>query len=204
MRILVTGFTPFGGEKINPAYEAVKLLPDIIEGAEIIKAKLPTVFGKGALVLKNLIEEYQPDVVLCIGQAGGRPALSVERVAINLQDAGIPDNEGNCPMDEPIIPAGNDAYFSNLPTRAIVQALRAHGIPAVLSYTAGTYVCNDVMYHLLYWLDTLYPRIQGGFIHVPYAPVQVANRTSPAPALPIALISEGLGMAISIIVQTRG
>jgi pyroglutamyl-peptidase len=203
MKILITGFTPFGGEEINPAYEAVKLLPDIIAGAEIIKAELPTVFLKGAQVLQALIEAHQPDAVICVGQAGGRPAISVERVGINFQDARVEDNEGNKPIDEKIIPDGKAAYFSNLPTRAIVQRMQDNGIPAVLSYSAGTYVCNEVLYHLLHWIDTLYPQLRGGFIHVPYDPAQVV-KMSPAPSMPIALISQGLMFALKEIVEGEG
>ncbi|HBS93242.1 MAG TPA: pyroglutamyl-peptidase I [Firmicutes bacterium] len=202
MKILVTGFAPFGGEKINPAYEAVKLLPSTIAGTAIIKAELPTVFRKGAQVLQALINAHNPDAVLCIGQAGGRPVISVERVAINLQDARIADNEGNCPNDETISVQGKTAYFSNLPTKAIVQFLRGNGVPAALSYTAGTYVCNDVLYHLLYWIDTLYPQMQGGFIHVPYDPAQVVNLSPPAPSMPIAAISEGLRLALIAIINS--
>lgn len=202
MKILVTGFAPFGGEKINPAYEAVKLLPSTIAGTAIIKAELPTVFRKGAQVLQALINAHNPDAVLCIGQAGGRPVISVERVAINLQDARIADNEGNCPNDETISAQGKTAYFSNLPTKAIVQFLRENGVPAALSYTAGTYVCNDVLYHLLYWIDTLYPQMRGGFIHVPYDPVQVVNLSPPAPSMSIAAISEGLRLALIAIINS--
>ena len=201
MKILVTGFMPFGGEEINPAWEAVKLLPDTINGAEILKAELPTAFGKGAEVLRTCIEAHQPDAVLCVGQAGGRASIAVERVGINWRDARIEDNEGNKPVDEKIIPEGRDAYFSNLPARAIVERLQNSGIPAVLSYSAGTYVCNEVLYHLLYWIDTLYPHMRGGFIHVPYDPAQVAKMSSPAPSLPIATISKGLKLALQEISQ---
>ncbi|NLY31757.1 MAG: pyroglutamyl-peptidase I [Firmicutes bacterium] len=201
MKILVTGFMPFGGEEINPAWEAVKLLPDTINGAEILKAELLTVFRKGAQVLQALIEAHQPDAVLCVGQAGGRASMAVERVGINLRDARIEDNEGNRPRDEKIIPGGKDAYFSNLHTRAIVERLQNCGIPAALSYSAGTYVCNEVLYHLLYWIDTLYPQMQGGFIHVPYDPAQAAKMSSPAPSLPIATVSEGLKLALQEISQ---
>lgn len=196
MNILVTGFSPFGGETINPAYEAVKLLPDSIENARIIKAELPTVFRKGAETLRELISKYNPAIVICVGQAGGRSAIAIERVAVNLQDAGSPDNEGTCPEDESIISEGRDAYFSNLPTRAIVQALKEVSIPAVLSYTAGTYVCNDVMYHLLHWIEQSYPDMRGGFIHVPYDPAQAAKSAAPEPSMPIAVTAEALRLAI--------
>jgi len=200
-KILLTGFTPFGGEEINPSYEAVRLLPDTIGDFQIIKAELPTVFRKGAQTLEQHVQEHNPVAVICIGQAGGRAAINVERVAINLQDARSPDNEGNCPGDEPIIPGGRTVYFSNLPTRAMVQSLQEHGIPAVLSYTAGTYVCNDVMYHLLSWTEERYPRLMGGFIHVPYAPGQVANMAAPQPSMPISTITQGLQLAVRAVIN---
>lgn len=196
MKILVTGFTPFGGEKINPAYEAVKRLPARINELRVITAELPTVFNKGAEVLEELLERHNPAAVICVGQAGGRAAISLERVAINLRDARIPDNEGNSPRDEPIKADGENAYFSNLPTRAIVDALQEHGIPAALSYTAGTYVCNDVLYHLLYWIDKKYPQMLGGFIHVPYDPAQAAAKPSPQPSMSIAITAEALNLAV--------
>ena len=203
MKVLITGFSPFDGETINPALEAVKLLPNSIAGAEIIIAELPVVFRQEAQVLIELVEEHNPDIVICVGQAGGRPAISVERVAINLQDARIPDNEGNTPVDEPIKADGKEAYFSSLPTRAMVQALREQGIPAALSYSAGTYVCNDVMYHLLYWIDKHGWDIQGGFIHVPYCPAQAANIPSSPPSMSITVIAGALEVAIGAAVKDR-
>lgn len=201
MKVLITGFSPFGGETINPALEAVNELPDTIEGAEIIKAELPVVFNGGALVLEELIITHRPEVVICVGQAGSRAAISVERVAINLQDARIPDNEGKTPVDEQVKADGKDAYFSNLPTRAMVQALGEQGIPAVLSYSAGTYVCNDAMYHLLYWIDKRWQDLRGGFIHVPYCPAQAANMSSPPPSMSIADIARALEVAIGVATE---
>ena len=153
MKVLVTGFDPFGGEKVNPAYEAVKLLPDTIAGAEIIKIEIPTVFTRSAEVLEEAIQKYRPDVVLDVGQAGGRSCMTVEKVAINLKEARIPDNDGEQPFDEPIREDGETAYFSTLPVKAMVENMRAHGIPAHISYTAGTYVCNCIMYNALYLAD---------------------------------------------------
>ena len=131
MKVLVTGFDPFGGEKVNPAYEAVKLLPDTIAGAEIIKIEIPTVFTRSAEVVEEAIKKYEPDMVLDVGQAGGRSCMTVERVAINLKEARIPDNDGEQPFDEPIREDGETAYFSTLPVKAMVENMRAHGIPAV-------------------------------------------------------------------------
>ena len=129
MKLLVTGFDPFGGESVNPAYEAVKLLPDIIEGAQIIKLEIPTVFKKSIEVVKEAVENYQPDIVINVGQAGGRACVTVEKVAINLADAGIPDNAGDSPEDESLEKAGPDAYFSTLPVRAMVENVKSHGLP---------------------------------------------------------------------------
>ena len=148
MKILITGFDPFGGETVNPAYEAVKLLPDTIAGAQIIKMEIPTVFSQCGPAVEAGIREHHPDVVLNIGQAGGRSCVTVERVAVNLAEAGIPDNAGEQPMDQPLQPDGPAAYFATIPVKAVVQNVRDHGLPCHLSYSAGTYVCNCVMYNV--------------------------------------------------------
>ena len=176
MKILLTAFDPFGGETINPALEAVKLLPDHIDNTAIIKVEIPTVFDKSILILTDAIQKYQPDAVLCVGQAGGRTAITPERVAINIDDAGIPDNEGNQPIDRTIRADGAPAYFATLPIKAMVARMRETGIPAKISNTAGTFVCNHLMYGLLYTLDKYYPHIKGGFVHVPFIPSQVKGR----------------------------
>ena len=168
MKILVTGFDPFGGEKVNPALEAVKSLPYEINGAELHWAVIPTVFYKSAEVLEAEIVRYQPDVVLCIGQAGGRAGLTPERVAINQDDARIPDNQGNQPIDTPIRLDGEAAYFSTLPIKAMVQAIKEVGLPATVSNTAGTFVCNHLMYQALYLADKKFPNMRAGFMHIPY------------------------------------
>lgn len=200
MKCLVTGFDPFGGEEINPALEAVKLLPEEINGAKIVKLEIPTVFGKSAEVVQTKIEEIQPDVVLNIGQAGGRFAISPERVAINVDDARIPDNEGNQPVDEAIQPQGQPAYFSQLPIKAMVAAMKEAGIPAVVSNTAGTFVCNHIMYQVQYMIDTKYPEMKGGFIHVPFIPQQVVDKVG-QPAMSIEDIAKGLTAAVEAIVD---
>lgn len=178
MKILITGFDPFGGEKINPALEAVKGMKDNIEGVEIVKKMIPTVFRKSIDELEKAIIENNPDVVICVGQAGGRIPITVERVAINLDDAGIKDNEGNAPIDEKIFEDGENAYFSSLPIKAIVEEIKKNRIPADVSNTAGTFVCNHIMYGLLYLIDKKYKNIRGGFIHVPFIPVQVCNKAN--------------------------
>mgnify|MGYP003106012216 FL=1 len=142
MKVLITGFDPFGGENINPALEAVKKLPDIIEGAEIIKLEIPTVFRKSLEKIEENLIKHKPDIVLSIGQAGGRFGITPERVAINIDDARIEDNEKNQPIDIEIFEDGKNAYFTNLPIKAMVKEMHAAGIPASVSNTAGTFVCN--------------------------------------------------------------
>lgn len=203
MKILVTGFDPFGGETVNPAYEAVKLLPDTIGGAEIIKLEIPTVFSASGPAVEEGIRKYQPDVVLCIGQAGGRASISVEKVAINFVDARIPDNNGEQPLDEPLQADGPAAYFSTLPVKAMVQHVKDAGLPCYLSFTAGTYVCNSIMYNVLYMCEKRYPNIRAGFIHVPYACGQVIDKASTMPSMPLETIAKSLEYAIEAIAIDR-
>ncbi len=202
LKILVTGFTPFGGEKINPSYEAVKQLDGQILDARIVKAQIPTVFGKSIKNLEQLIKEERPDVVLCVGQAGGRFEISIERVAINVDDARIQDNEGNQPIDLPIYEDGRNAYFSNLPIKAIVKRIQESNIPASVSNTAGTFVCNHIMYGLLYLIDKKYPNIRGGFIHVPFVSEQVLEQRN-LPSMSIQQIVRGLTCAIEAIISNK-
>ncbi len=200
MKVLVTGFDPFGGEKVNPSIEAVKRLPDKIAGADIIKVELPTVFGKSIERLEKALNEHQPDITICVGQAGGRSRISVERVAININDGRIPDNEGNQPIDEPIFEDGENAYFSNLPIKAMVKAMKDENIPAEVSNTAGTYVCNHVMYGLLYYINKQYPSMKGGFIHIPFLPEQVIDKKD-SPSMSLDLIVKGLEIAIEAAIK---
>lgn len=202
MKILVTGFDPFGGEKVNPALEAVKLLPSEIHGAEVRWAEIPTVFHKSSEVLESEIERYQPDVVLCIGQAGGRASLTPERVAINQDDARIPDNEGNQPIDTPIRTDGAAAYFSQLPIKAMVQAIKEEGLPAKVSNTAGTFVCNHLMYQALYLADKKFPNMRAGFMHIPYMTEQVINKPNTA-SMNLTDIIRGIEAAIGAIVDYK-
>ncbi len=196
MKVLITGFMPFGGESTNPAYEAVKLLPDVIDNIEIVKAEISVVFDKCITELENEIIKNNPDVVLCIGQAGGRAGISVEKVAINLREARIPDNDGNQPIDECIKKDGETAYFAKLPIKNMVSAMQTAGIPSHISYTAGTYVCNDIMYGLLYLIDKKYPNIKGGFIHVPFSAKQASTKGANIASMPVETISTGLFTAI--------
>ena len=202
MKILVTGFDPFGGEKVNPALEAVKSLPSEIHGAEIHWVEIPTVFYKSAEVLETAIVRFQPDAVLCIGQAGGRASLTPERVAINQDDARIPDNQGNQPIDIPICLDGQAAYFSTLPVKAMVQAIKEEGLPATVSNTAGTFVCNHLMYQALYLADKKFANMRAGFMHIPYMTEQVINKPNTA-SMNLTDIVRGIEAAIGALVDYK-
>ena len=198
---LVTGFDAFGGETMNPALEAVRRLPARIDDIRIVTRELPTVFGRSRAVLRAAMLEIRPDIVLCVGQAGGRSELSLERVAINVDDARIPDNAGQQPIDEPIEPDGPAAYFSTLPVKAAVHALRAAGLPAGVSQTAGTFVCNHIFYGLMHSLATEFPGARGGFLHIPYLPDQAANHPG-QPSMAVDLVTRGLGIVLQTTVAT--
>ncbi|HFI0135336.1 TPA: pyroglutamyl-peptidase I [Streptococcus suis] len=199
MKIIVTGFDPFGGEAINPALETIKSLPKTIAGAEMIIVQVPTVFDKAARVLEEKMAEHKPDAVLCIGQAGGRADLTPERVAINQDDARIPDNEGQQPIDRTIRPDGPAAYFSTLPIKAMVEAIRSAGIPSSVSNTAGTFVCNHLMYQALYLSEKQFPKTKAGFLHIPYLPEQVVDKPG-LPSMSLETIVKGIEAAISALV----
>ena len=199
MKLLLTAFDPFGGDAVNPALEAVKLVADKIGRFDIVKLEVPPVFRKSIERVAQAIEEEKPDAVLCIGQAGGRFEITPERVAINIDDARIKDNEGNQPIDTKIFEDGENAYFTTLPIKAMVEAIREANLPAAVSNTAGTFVCNHLMYGVLYTLAKNYPNIKGGFTHVPFIPEQVARRTPVAPYMALEDIKRGLEAAISAI-----
>ncbi|CAI2786355.1 Pyrrolidone-carboxylate peptidase [Serratia grimesii] len=201
-KVLITGFEPFGGERVNPSWEVVKQLNDMeFAGARIIARQLPCVFGAALEALNTAIDEVQPVMVLAIGQAGGRTDITLERVAINIDDARIPDNQGQQPIDETIVASGPAAYFSTLPIKAMVNSMREAGIPASVSQTAGTYVCNHVMYGLLHRLSDQ-QAIKGGFIHIPYLPEQAAAHPS-APSMAANTVLFALELAISIALQVE-
>ena len=202
MKILITGFDPFGGEPVNPALEAVKLMKDEIAGAKIIKLEIPTVFRKSVEKIHEMMKAEQPDVVLSIGQAGGRFGVTPERVAINVDDARIKDNEGNQPVDTPIFTDGEAAYFSNLPVKAMVEAIKNKGLPSTLSNSAGTFVCNHVMYGVLYYIHKEFPNVRGGFIHVPFITDQVVTKQNVA-SMALADITEALEAAVEAIVKNQ-
>ena len=200
MKILVTGFDPFGGEPINPAIESVKKLPDNIAGAEIIKLEIPTVRGKSLEKIEKAIQEHNPDIILSVGQAGGRFDITVERVGINMDDFRIPDNEGNQVIDEPVFSDGDNAYFVKLPVKAMVQNIQKNKIPASVSYTAGTFVCNHVLYGALYLVEKKYKGKKSGFIHIPFLPEQVVDKRN-MPSMELNTIVTGLTAAIEAIVE---
>lgn len=198
MKILVTGFEAFGGEKINPSLEVLKLLPNRISNFEVVTKEIPTVFRRSLTTLFQMIEDEKPDVILCIGQAGGRREITLERVAINIDDARIPDNEGYQPIDEKIFADGENAYFSNLPIKSMVEAIRKKGLEAMVSNSAGTYVCNHLMYGLLYYINQKNSKQIGGFIHIPFIYEQVIDKVNVA-AMDLQDISKGIIAAIEAI-----
>lgn len=187
-RLLITGFDPFGGESVNPAWEAVKRLPDMVGEYALCKLQIPTVFS---LAGERVLEEagrIHPDAILCIGQAGGRSAITPERIAVNIRDARIADNHGNQPRGEFVDPHGPAAYFSTVPVSAMAAAVEAAGIPATVSNSAGAFVCNDLLYCLLHHYSGSSVRV--GFIHVPYLPEQGC------PNMPLTDICRALEAAI--------
>ena len=190
-KLLITGFDPFGGEAVNPSWEAVRLLPEEIGACRLTRLRIPTVFGRAAETVLAAAEKLQPDVILCIGQAGGRSGVTPEVVAINLREARIPDNAGNQPSAVPVVKDAPAAYFSTVPVRAMVQAINDEGIPAALSYSAGTFVCNDVLYSLLHHYHGTQTKV--GFIHVPFLPEQAKDN---APRLLLMQIVQALTAAI--------
>ena len=193
-RLLITGFDPFGGETINPSWEAVRLLPNRIGPWQIQKLQIPTVFEKASQQVLKQADAYAPDAILCIGQAGGRRGLTPEVVAINLREANIPDNAGNQPTSAPVVSDGPAAYFSTVPVRAMVSAIQQLDLPASLSYSAGAFVCNDVLYTLLHHYAGT--EVKVGFIHVPFLPEQAKENV---PSLPLEQIVQGLQAAIEAL-----
>lgn len=194
--ILATGFDPFGGEPVNPAWESVKALGQLPSDSYRVEIRqLPTVFNKSLECLYKAIEEVQPDIVLCVGQAGGRSALCIERVAINVNDARIPDNEGNQPIDTPVVEGGPVGYWSTLPIKAIVEEMKEQGVPAAISQTAGTFVCNHLFYGLMHYIAEHKPSVCGGFIHIPYLPEQAARKPG-QPSMALETIVKGLKTTI--------
>ncbi|MEU7636697.1 pyroglutamyl-peptidase I [Streptomyces sp. NPDC039016] len=201
-RVLFTGFAPFDGAATNPSWQAVRTAAATpLAGLALHTAELPCVYGAALTALRTAIDETRPDLVVAVGQAGGRPDITVERVALNVDDARIPDNAGAEPIDEPIVPDGPAAYFSTLPIKACVAAVRAAGLPASVSNTAGTFVCNHVFYGLAHLIAAELPHIRGGFVHVPYAPEQVTDRAQPS--LPVDAVATALREIAATAARTR-
>lgn len=202
MKLLITGFDPFGGEKVNPSFESIKEICNEIEGVEIIKKEIPTVFNKSIEVLHEVIKSEKPDYVICFGQAGGRFDMTIEKVAINLNNARIPDNIGSQPIDTAIFKDGENAYFSTLPVNAIVEEMKKNNIPASVSYTAGTFVCNNLFYGLMYLINQRYPYIKGGFIHVPFLPEQVIDKKN-TPFMTKEQIVKAIEIAVKVTITNQ-
>jgi pyroglutamyl-peptidase len=203
--ILLTGFEPFGGETTNPSWEIARALDGwVCEGRVVRTALLPCVFGDALLRLDDALAAARPELVLCLGQAGGRAEISIERAALNVDDARMPDNLGRQPIDAEVVAGGPTAYFSTLPIKALARDLRAAGVAAAVSNTAGTFVCNHVFYALMHRLATLpeLARSRGGFVHVPYTPEQVAGRSG-VPSMPLATQIEGIRAALRSALLTR-
>lgn len=195
-KLLLTGFTPFGGETINPSWQAVRALEgECIAGHTVVTLELPCEFEAAPRVLRAALRRHRPDVVIATGQAGGRDGISLERVAINLMDARIPDNAGLQPIDEPILKKAPAAYFSTLPIKSALLTLQAENLPAHVSQTAGTYVCNQVFYVLMHALRRR-PETRAGFVHVPWLPEQCVRPDQPS--LPV----EDIRRALRCIIET--
>ncbi|MFO1446193.1 pyroglutamyl-peptidase I [Bacillus sp. Bva_UNVM-123] len=193
-KVLITGFDPFGKDQVNPALEAIKQINEkTFEHVKIVTEEIPTVFHESLKVAIKSIEVHQPDVVICIGQAGGRTQITPERVAINLDDARIPDNQQNQPIDEVIIPDGPVAYWSTLPIKRIVHNMKEAGIPSAVSNSAGTFVCNHLFYGVMNYLAKNAPTVRGGFIHIPFIPEQTIHNQ--APSLSLDMIVKALEIA---------
>jgi len=199
-KILFTGFDPFGGESANPSIMAVKALPAQIDGVEIIKAEIPTVFGKSINMLCDILERERPCALICVGQAGGRAGIALERIAINCEDTSMPDNEGNKPIEQKNVKDGPDAYFITLPIREMQQRLAEAGIPASISNSAGTFVCNHLIYGALHYICTNKIPMRAGFVHIPYLPQQVVDKPN-VPSMAMEMVTEGLILMVRTLVR---
>jgi pyroglutamyl-peptidase len=197
MKVLVTGFEPFGGERINPSFEALRRLPARLGPLTVATQALPVIYGATLPALCAAIAANQPDIVLSVGLAGGRAELSLERVAINIDDARIPDNAGNQPIDRPVVAGGPAAYFATLPIKAAVAALREAGLPAAVSNSAGTFLCNHVFYGLMHEIATGQRPFRGGFLHLPFLPSQAARQPG-TPSMALEQIVEGIEIILQV------
>ena len=200
MKILLTGFEPFDSSPINPSEQILRTLGNkAIPGVQLETAVLPVDLARGSDTLLQALDAVQPDAVVCLGQASHRTAISVERIAVNLLDFRIPDNAGNQVQDRFICDNGPAAYFTTLPVRQIYEAIREHGIPSELSLSAGTYLCNQVIYILLHHLHSKNLNIPAGFIHLPALPEQAAQMKSSIPSMSLETMTEGIGIALQVV-----
>ncbi|CAN5888663.1 pyroglutamyl-peptidase I [soil metagenome] len=197
MKALVTGFDPFGGDKVNPSSLAVGKLRKRIGSIIVHTVELPTSYAHSAGVLRAAIDEIKPELVLCVGQAGGRTDLCLERIAINVQDARIRDNDGKQPIDVPVVADGPAAHFTTLPIKACVAEMRKAGLPAAVSNTAGTFVCNHIFYALMDLAQSHPIAMRGGFLHIPYVPEQAA-RLGGAPSMALEDIVRGIEIILKV------
>lgn len=195
MKVLITGFAPFNNEKINPSYEAVKLISDMIDDIIVEKLEVPVSFNNAFKTVLNKIKDTDYDAVILVGQAGGRSMITLEKVAINYRYAAIPDNDGASYNHESIIEDGMDAYFTTLPIVKMVDKLNENDIKASISFTAGTYVCNDLMYRVINYFKENNKNTKAGFIHVPYIKEQVENKEN-MPYMELNDIIKGLSICI--------
>ena len=193
-KLLITGFDPFGGATVNPAREAVMALPDRIDGFQLTKVEIPTRFGQAAERVLEVARHLRPEAIICVGQAGGRSAVTPEVVGLNLREASIPDNAGQQPVNQPVVEGGPAAYFSTLPIREMVAAMKANHIPAALSYSAGAFVCNDLLYTLLHTYRGT--EVKVGFIHIPFLPEQAGEGV---PSLPLETAVKALETAVGAL-----
>lgn len=203
MKILVTGFDPFGNETTNPAYEAVKRLPDSIADAEIIKLEIPTSFKRSEKEVEAAILKHCPDVVINVGQAGGASCVRIEQTAVNLAQARIPDNDGDQPCGEKLKEDGENAYFSSLPIHAAQKKVQEDKLPCHISYSAGTYVCNSIMYNVQYMIHKKNLNIRAGFVHVPYICEQAVNKPDGTPSMALADITRALTRIIEAVAEDK-
>ncbi len=202
MKILVTGFDPFHHEKINPALEVIKRLPDRISHVDIIKLEVPTIAYQSLKIIEEAIIQYDPDMILSIGQAGGRSDITVERIGINVNDFSIADNAGKQIIDELIFKDGPDAYFVNIPVKAIVKNIQDHHIPASISLSAGTFICNHVTYGVRHLIETKYKGKKSGFIHIPFLPEQVIDKRNMA-SMSLEMSMKAIEIAILTMIETK-
>ena len=196
MKILLSAFEPFGGESVNASQEALKLIK-AREGTELVKITVPTVFGLAGTTLLDALRREKPDAVICLGQAGGRDAVTPERCAINVRDARIPDNAGRQPKDEPVVAGGPAAFFSTLPIKAMAAAARKAGFAAEISNSAGTFVCNDLLYTLLFAREREFPAVRGGFIHVPAC--VSPDQSAPVPVMPSSVTAAAIEVMLTVL-----